>query len=157
MQMSTPPPTPSLRVLTDTVIAKLAIYNKEYDKYQACGGKCSPAGVSQAYDDLNSALLDLSRVVSSAMDGTGGGVGSTQDILSLYYQTILPLREKMDAQAAEIRKMRGEPATLEFNAPRTKLELEEQRYNAVVYMGTLVSVIAVALMFLFFRSLVKGD
>jgi hypothetical protein len=149
-----------IRFLTNDAISKMSAYNDVYNNYQSCmgaggGDSCSLDDVMQAYGDFDAAVAVLSQAVSAAMGGTGGGVGGTQDVLSLYYEKVLPLREKVKVQSAEIRQMRGK--IKQEYSPLTKLELEENRYNAVVYMGAFVSIIAVALMFLFFRSVVRGD
>ena len=75
-------------------------------------------------------------------------------LLRTYYHTILPMRYKIQEDRVEIERMYGMPAKV--GDPDTRLEIEKQRYDGIVYTRILLTVLATVLLYYILLNLMKG-
>ena len=75
-------------------------------------------------------------------------------LLRTYYHTIIPMRQKIQEDRVEIERMHGMPP--KFGDPETRLEIEKQRYDGIVYTRILITVLATVLLYYILLNLIKG-
>jgi len=66
-------------------------------------------------------------------------------LLRTYYHTIIPMRNKIQEDQNEIERMLGVPSKL--GNPETRLEIEKQKYDGIVYTRILLTALATVLLY----------
>lgn len=74
-------------------------------------------------------------------------------LLRTYYHTILPMRQKIEENQNEIDRMYGIPPSI--NDPETRLEVEKEQYDAIVYTRILLTAIATVFLYYTLLNLLK--
>ena len=75
-------------------------------------------------------------------------------LLRTYYHTIIPMRNKIQDDQIEIERMRGMPSR--EGDPETRIEVEKQQYDAVIYTRILLTTLATVLLYYILLNLMKS-
>lgn len=75
-------------------------------------------------------------------------------LLRTYYHTIIPMRNKIQDDQTEIERMRGIPR--KEDDFETRIEIEKQQYDGIVYTRILLTILATVLLYYFLLNLVKS-
>jgi hypothetical protein len=75
-------------------------------------------------------------------------------LLRTYYHTIMPMRNKIHEDQVEIERMHGMPH--KEGDPETRLEVEKQQYDGVVYTRILLTTLATVLLYYILLNLMKS-
>lgn len=75
-------------------------------------------------------------------------------LLRTYYHTIIPMRNKLDDDKIEIDRMHGIPSKL--GDSETRLEIEKQQYDGIIYTRILLTTLATVLLYYILLNLIKS-
>lgn len=75
-------------------------------------------------------------------------------LLRTYYHTIIPMRNKIHDDQIEIERMRGVPS--KAGDPETRIEVEKQQYDGIIYTRILLTTLATVLLYYILLNLMKS-